>query len=124
MSPCRAVLIGALALAACTDLGPMRGAGTLTATLRSPNGSEGAAVLLLEGGGVLGVTAVGDTEAFALTSGEKTRVVLINQAGGLLAFSVAVSEVSQPLVAFVGEVAGPDDRLRSDLSEYRVEFRR
>ena len=120
----RALLVLVLVLAACTDSAQPSGPGTLTATLRGPNGDEGAAVLALIGEGVLGVVAVGDTEAYATRSGETTRIVLINQSGGTLGFDVAVADVSRSVVALVGEVAGPDDELRSDLSEYRVEFSR
>jgi hypothetical protein len=119
----RNLLIGAvLVLAACTDIGQPRGPGSFTGTLYSPSGDEGAAVLLLVGEGVLAVTAVGDTEAHASTVGETTRIVLISQSGGTLGFDVLMANLSQPLVALVREVAGPDDELRADLSEYRVEF--
>ena len=67
------------------------------------------------------MSAVGDTEAYAVTSGQTTRIVLINQSGGALTFGVNVEDVSRPLVALVREVAGPDDMLRSDLAGYRVE---
>ena len=122
MSVRRVTLYAVLALAACSDVGPSPGPGILTATLRSPSGDEGAAVLLLIGEGVDEVTAVGETEVFAITSGEATRVVLINQSGGTLSFNVAVRDLSWPLVALVREVAGPDDELRSDLGQYLVEF--
>lgn len=118
------VLLAALALSGCTDIGPTRGPGKLAATLRSPSGDEGAAVLSLLGEGVLEVTKVGETEVYAVASGLTTRVVLINQSGGTLAFEVAVADVGRPVLALVREVAGPDDELRSDLSEYRVEFER
>jgi len=119
-----AILFATLAMAACTDVGPFQGPGTLQATLSSPNGEEGAAVLLFIGEGVLDVNAVGDTEAYAIASSATTRVVLINHAGGTLSVEVRVADRSRPLVALVQEVAGPDDELRSDLSAYRVELSR
>lgn len=122
MSLRRTALVGALVLAACNDAGPRAGPGTVTATLRSPNGAEGAAVLLLAGEGVTGVEPIGDTEAWASTVGDETRVVLVNQAGGTLAFEVALADVRRPLVADLVEVAGPDDALRGDLTGYLVEI--
>jgi hypothetical protein len=119
-----AVLVVGLVLAACTDGALRPGPGRLTATLRSPSGDEGAAVLLLVGEGVTGVDQLGDTEVYAVTSGDETRVVLVNQAGGTLAFAVDVADVGRPLVAVVTEVAGPDDVLRTDLGSYTVEVER
>lgn len=124
MSPRRAMLVAGLVLAACSDGGPGPGPGTLTATLRSPNGDEGAAVILLVGEGVTGVGAVGDTEVHATTSGDETHVVLINQRGGRLAFTLDVEDLRRPPLALVTEVAGPDDALRSDLERYSVEVER
>jgi len=120
----RTALIGALALAACMDAGPRPGPGTATATLISPNGEEGAAVLLLAGEGVTAIEPIGDTEVWASTSGDETRVVLINQLGGTLAFEVVMADLRRPFVADVIEVAGPDDALRADLTGYRVELER
>jgi hypothetical protein len=116
------LFVAPLLLAACTDLGQPQGPGTFTATLRSPNGLEGAAVVLLVGEGVLGVDPGGDTEAYTVTSGGTTRIVLINKSGGTLAFDVAMADLSRPPLALVREVAGPDDELRTDLAQYRVEF--
>jgi hypothetical protein len=111
-----------LGVAACVDAAPPLGPGTVTATLHSPNGAEGAAVLQLVGEGVVSVEAVGDTEVYAVTSAYETRVVLVNQVGGTLAFQVALADLGRPPVSLVREVAGPDDELRGDLSDYRVEL--
>ncbi len=112
------------ALAACADEGPVSGPGTLTATLRSPNGAEGAALVSLLGDGVGPITAVGETEAYAHTGDGSTRVVLVNQAGGTLAFAVAVADTTQPPAFVVLEVAAPDDELRSSVAGYGLEFSR
>ena len=120
----RLFLLVALLLASCTDVGPVRGPGTFLATLSSPNGDEGAAVLVLLGEGVVDVRGTGGTDAYAATSGETTRVVLIKLPGGTLEFEVTVADLGGPLSALVQEVAGPDDELRTDLSAYRVEFGR
>ena len=119
-----AALLAMAVLVGCSDVGPSGGPGMLTATLSSPNGDEGAAVIFLLAEGVVEVSPLGDTEAYAVTSGQTTRIVLVNQAGGALTFGVNVEDVSRPLVGLVREVAGPDDMLRSDLAGYRVEVLR
>jgi hypothetical protein len=111
-----------LILVACTDHGRPPGPGSLTATLRSPNGSEGAAVVLLAGVGVSEIRPIGETEVYSFPSGDETRVVLVNQVGGTLAFELVVADRRGPLVGVVTEVAGPDDVLRTDLSDYALEI--
>lgn len=96
----------------------------MTATLISPNGPEGAALVILVGDGVGDVTPVGNTEVFARAGSSTTRIVLIHQAGGELSFRVAVADTTQPPEAVVQEVAGPDDELRAALTEYSLEFGR
>ena len=117
-------LFALVALSACSDEGPVSGPGTLTATLLSPNGSEGAALVVLVGEGVGGVTPVGSTEVFAQVEGAATNIVLINQAGGELSFRVALADTLMPPEAVVQEVAGPDDELRSALLDYALVFSR
>ena len=51
-----------------------------------------------------------------------TRVVLINRAGGDLAFRVAVADTTQPPSFFIQQVAGPDDELRAELTDYDLAF--
>ena len=120
--PIMLVLVG---LAACGD-DPVPGPGTLTASVVSPNGDEGAAVLLLLGDGIGSVASFGDTEAHAqlVPSESRARVVLINESGGTLTFELQVANVLDPPTWVVEEVAGPDDALRADLDAYRVEFAR
>lgn len=114
--------LGLALLAACTDAGPVSGPGKMTATLLSPNGAEGAALVVLLGDDVGAVGAVGDTEVYSHAGATSTQVVLINQAGGDLAFQVAVADTTQPPAFVVQEVAGPDDELRAELTEYALEF--
>lgn len=102
----------------------MSGHGTLTATLVSPNGAEGAAVIVLAGEGVTDVRPAGDTEVHSRTAGSTTYVVLLSEPGGTLAFSLSVPDTTQPPTAVVQQVAGADDALRDVLSGYRVEFGR
>ena len=109
-------------MAACTDEGPVSGPGTMTATLRSPNGAEGAAVLVLTADDVGAITAAGATEVYSFKGGGSTQVVLINPAGGDLSFQVAVADTTQPPGFVLEQVAGPDDELRTSLSAYDLEF--
>ncbi len=109
-------------LAACADEGPVSGPGTLTGTLLSPNGAEGAALLMVLGDGFSNVTGVGDTEAYGQAGIGSTKVVLVNQAGGELSFRVAVPDTTQAPQVVVEQVAGPDDEARSGVAGYLVEF--
>ena len=111
-------------LAACADQAPESGPGTLTATLKSPNGTEGAALVVLIGEGIGSVSAVGRTEVYSYAGPDATQVVLIDQAGGQLAFQVAVADTTLPPLVVIRQVAGPDDELRSILTGYDLELRR
>lgn len=118
-------ILSALTLAllvACADEGPVAGPGTMTAVLVSPNGAEGAALLILLGSGVGQITRVGDTEVYSYSSASATQIVLINQAGGDLSFQVAVADTTDLPSVVVQEVAGPDDELRTPTSAYDLEF--
>jgi len=110
-----------LFLAACTDAGPVSAAGTLTASLVSPNGPEGAAVVVLFGDGLGPVSTAGGADVYSREGVGSMRVVLIHPTGGEIAFQVAVADTTQPPTFVIQEVAGPDDALRPDLSEYSVE---
>ena len=111
-------------LVACSDEGPVSGPGTMTATVVGPNGDEGAALVILVGDNVGALTAVGGTELHHRVGSTETQVVLINPAGGVLAFQLAVADTTQPPQAVIQEVAGPDDELRSSLVEYSLVFSR
>ena len=112
-----------LTVAACGDAGPVSGPGTLTAVLVSPNGAEGAAVISFASAGVGAIGAVSG-EVFSRVEGNSVTVVVINEPGGELSFSVALADTTQKPLGLVEEVAGPDDELRGTLSGYEVEFRR
>lgn len=118
------LLLAIVALTACADESPVSGPGTMTATLISPNGAEGAALVILVGEGMGDITPIGDTEVFARVGSSSTQIVLINQVGGDLSFQVAVADTTQLPLAVVQEVAGPDDELRSSVTGYSVEFAR
>ena len=72
----------ALGVGACLDGGPPSGPGIVSATLESPHGDEGAALLTLLSEGVVAVRGVGETAAFAEPGGQSTRVVLLHAEGG------------------------------------------
>jgi hypothetical protein len=111
-----------LVAAACVDVGPDSGPGQMTATLLSPHGSEGAAVVVLDGPGVGAIEPVGDTEVYRSDRNGATRLVLINPAGGQLSFWVELADTAAMPTVLIEEVAGPDDELRAGLEAYRVEI--
>jgi hypothetical protein len=112
-----------LTVVACGDAGPVSGPGTLTAVLVSPNGAEGAAVISFPSAGVAAVGPVGG-EIFSRVDGGTMTVVIINEPGGELSFSVSLADTLQQPVGSIEQVAGPDDELRTTLSGYSLEFRR
>ena len=114
----------AAALGACGDQGPVSGPGTLTASVRSPNGPEGAAVLVLVGEGVGAVTSAGGADVHANATGEGVRVVVLHAGGGDLDFRFELADTTRLPRILIEEVAAPDDQLRPDLSEYSVEVGR
>ena len=124
MKLCRWMAILGLVLSvACVDQSPA-GPGILTATLISPNGPEGAALVVLMGSGIGEATPLGNNELYASAHLDELRIVLINQQGGELEFQVEVADTRiNPIVA-VEEVAGPGNQLRSALGSYRLEYRR
>lgn len=124
MKPHRFAAFLALSLlVACTDQSPP-GPGILTATLKSPNGAEGAALVVLMGPGIGEVTPVGSNQLYSNSSLDEVRIVLINQNDGTLAFRVEVADTTIKPAAIVEEVANPDNQIRSTLDGYQLEFRR
>ena len=119
------ILVGGLLLAAaCGDAGPQSGPGTLTATVLSPNGAEGAAVVDVFGPGIGEVGAL-EGRAFSQRRGDTVRVVVVrDQDAGDLSFTLSVADTTQLFTGVVLEVAGPDDALRGAVAGYTVEVRR
>ena len=124
MKPHRFATFLALSLlVACADQSPP-GPGILTAPLKSPNGAEGAALVVLMGPGIGEVTPVGSNQLYSNSSLDEVRIVLINQNDGTLAFRVEVADTTIKPAAIVEEVANPDNQIRSTLDGYQLEFRR
>lgn len=109
-----------VAVVACGDEGPA--AGTMTATVVSPNGDEGAAIVVLLGTGLGEATAI-EGRVFSERRGDSLRVVVARDPAGTLRFAIDVEDVTRPPVGAVVEVAGPDDQLRTVLGGYDVEVR-
>jgi hypothetical protein len=114
-------LVASLSLSACgtDDSGPTPG--VLTATLVSPNGPEGAAHVRLFGEGIVEVRAL-DARTFSNVRGDTVNVVVVRDQPGDLRFLVSLADQSRVPVAAVVEVAGGDDKLRTNLQTYRVEI--
>lgn len=116
-----AVAVGVVP-AGCTD-GPAPGPGTLAASLVSPHGAEGAAVLELVGPGIEGVSGGAGARVWGRPGGGDTvAVVVVADQPGALTFRVAVADTLLRPEVRVVEVAGPDDALRGVLAGYRVEL--
>ena len=120
----RFIAVLGLALSvACADQSPSP-PGILTATFKSPNRPEGAALVVLMGPGIGEATPLGKNELYTNASLDELRIVLINQEGGELGFRVEVADTMIRPMVTVEEVAGPGDELRSALGGYQLEFRR
>lgn len=116
----------ALLLAAAAACGPDASAPRnvdVVATLRSPNGAEGAAVVELSGAEVLDASTDGG-RLFLAGAGGVTRVVIVRDEPGAIAFRLTVDREAPTPAAVVVEVAGPDDALRPSVDGYAVEFAR
>jgi hypothetical protein len=114
--------LGVALLLACGDAGPEAGPGVLTATVVSPHGAEGSAVLSLFGPGIGDLTPLGG-RLFEWRRADTVRVVLVNDAPGVLSFAVAVADTTLLPAGVVLQVADAEDRLREVLTGYALEVR-
>lgn len=116
---CVAALL--IAAGACADAGPDPEAGVLSASLVSPNGSEGAVLINLVGSGI-GTIEASAGRVFQFAQGDTTRALFILDSPGVVAFRVAVPNIHEPPLATVTQVSDGDNGLRPDASAYRVRF--
>lgn len=110
------------ALSACLD-GPTGGgarSGEMRASLVSPHGFEGAAVLEVVSGEMLDVASPGPFVRVYWGPANVRRVVVIRRDPGEISFRLLARDVNDPPELRVLEVAGPDDALRPSLSGYSV----
>lgn len=115
------LVVPAVVWAAC-ETGPS-GPGTLTGTVASPNGPEGAALVVVSGQGLGAVSGAGSTRAFSHQNGTEMRIVLVNLTPGELRFGVEVPDVgAPPPTATVLQVVDGENRVRPVLTGYRIEF--
>ncbi|MBI4520998.1 MAG: hypothetical protein HY701_09170 [Gemmatimonadetes bacterium] len=116
--------VGAVVFAAACDQGPS-GPGALTATVVSPHGPEGAAVVSVTGETLGAVSAAGATQVFTSRNGAETRILLVNLTPGELRFRLEVPDLGAPTPpAVVLHVAGGDNVPRPIVSAYSVRFSR
>lgn len=119
-TPLAAVLaLFCIATAGCDDA-PVPGPGTLTVSLASPNGVEGAARLVLIGPGMGTVSSL-DGEVHVRVRGDTMGVILMRQDPGPLRFLLQVEDTTRKPRGSVVQVAGPDNEIRPALMGYRVE---
>ena len=103
------------------DAGPEIQPGILTASLVSPNGPEGAALIGLVGSG-LGFVEPAGGRAFTFSRGDAIRILLLLDTPGELGFRISVPDVRSPPAATVLQVADGENALRGDVAAYRVRF--
>jgi len=118
----RAVLLvwAMAAIWGCADAAPVSAPGTLVATLESPNGAEGAALMRLIGG-VTGVEPLtGDVHSSA--AGDTTRVLVLLDTPGEIAFRVSVADTTRLPWAILVQVADGENEVRTGLGGYSVRF--
>ena len=103
------------------DVGPEIRPGFLTASLVSPNGSEGAALISIVGVG-LGDVESAAARVFTFSLADTTRILLVLDTPGDLSFRISVPDLDNPPLWTVLQVADGENAIRPDLSEYRVRF--
>jgi hypothetical protein len=106
----RSVALAVLWAATACDSGP-KGPGFLTGTIEGPV-PLGAAIVEVQGEGVLGFEAAGTTHVFSTPSDQPGvhRVVLIGETPGDLPFKVQVQEMrDRPPSATIIQASGADD---------------
>lgn len=111
--------VAALQLAGCRD-DPAGPPGQVTATLVSPNGAEGAALLELSGDGVIDVKPAAGSLLQTPSGGTRQIAVLLRDPGKI-ALTLSLADRTRPPEIRILQVSGPDDRPRA-LAGYRVQI--
>jgi hypothetical protein len=108
-------------LGGCGDAGPQSGPGSVEVRLASPNGAEGSAVVTVFGEGVRGVSTA-NGRVFSRHDGDTVRVVVVGDVPGDLRFALSMADTTAVLQGVVLQVADGEDRLRSTVADYALEF--
>jgi len=101
--------------------------GHLSIRFETAHAAEGAVRLRLEGPGIGTVTAAQqDALVFSRADGSSAEIVVLGtlKSGALLRFEVSDVDRFDEYSASVVEVAGPDNALRTDLTEYALQILR
>ena len=117
------VLVGVAMAAGCVDTGPQSAPGVLTVQVVSPSGGEGSALVSLFGDGIRDVTPL-EGQVYSHRTADTVRVVVVADEPGVLRFRLAVADTTALFGGEVLQVADGDDRLRSSLTGYALEFLR
>lgn len=112
-----------LLLGACGDAGPRSSPGSVEVRVASPNGAEGSAVVAVFGEGIRGVSTAGG-RVFSERAGDTVRVVVVADVPGDLRFALSMADTTTVLQGVVLQVADGEDRLRSTVGGYTLEFLR
>jgi len=118
------VMLLVTTLASCNDnptSGDVQQPGEMTATLISPNGAEGSALLEVSSGTVLGVAPVESYVHVYRVAANPVRIVVLRLQPGDIAFRLTTGDVNRPPELRIVDVGGPDDQLRPSLSGYSVQ---
>ncbi len=114
-----ACLVAGLSACNTSPSGPS-GPGRLEVSLASPNGSEGAAVIVLKGSGLFELGGVAG-QIFTARSADSLVAVVVLDEPGVIKFTVRVEDVAVVPSARVVEVAGADNQLRTSLAGYEFQ---
>lgn len=127
----RLMVAAALALpllGACVEVTEPRLGGDYLGSVQSPNSAEGVALLNLTRAGVQSLSAPGRVLVGRAIGADSVRVLVINDPskfiGGPISFIARMAEGQRPPGGEVLQAAGPANRHRLTVSDYRVHFTR
>lgn len=95
----------------------------VNATLVSPNGDEGAALIELTGSGLRELT-VKEGRVFTTGTDQRVRAVIVLDEPGVLRFQIEMDDPNAAISATVLEVADGNNKVRTSLTGYDVGFTR